>query len=179
MLRKVELLLLKCLLVLSFVVFVIGEVQLSHHILEALPVSAFIPANADPPLPVTLPSDPREHRTPFSPSDSAPPMPAPSKPQDYRSLTTSDHSSSDLLLLSKLSMQKNINAAPNSGVLSPPHSNSGTFPSDSTQPSLSPDVSGKMHSMVVLSVSVRNLFGSLKALYTFHYYFFFLFQRVT
>eukprot|EP00268_Persea_americana_P008733 TRINITY_DN13413_c1_g2_i3.p1 TRINITY_DN13413_c1_g2~~TRINITY_DN13413_c1_g2_i3.p1 ORF type:complete len:551 (-),score=106.58 TRINITY_DN13413_c1_g2_i3:818-2470(-) len=140
-LRKVELLLLKCLLVLSFVVFVIGEVQLSHHILEALPVSAFIPANADPPLPVTLPSDPREHRTPFSPSDSAPPMPAPSKPQDYRSLTTSDHSSSDLLLLSKLSMQKNINAAPNSGVLSPPHSNSGTFPSDSTQPSLSPDVS--------------------------------------
>lgn len=169
MLRKVELLLLKCVLVLSFAVFVIGEVQLSHHILEALPVSPFIPANANPPLPVTLPSDPREHRTPFSPSDSAPPMLAPSKPQDYRSLTTSDHTSSDLLLLSKLSMQKNINAAPNSGVLSPPHSNSGAFPFDSTQPSLSPAVSGKMHSMVVLSVSIRNLFGSSKASYAFHY----------
>lgn len=180
-LRNVNFFSLKCLLVLSFAMFVIAEAQLSHHLLEspleAPTVSTFTSANANLPLPVTLASAHRPYRRQFSPTDSASPMLAPSELKGYGSLTTSGHASSNLVLLSKLSTQKNINSAPNSGVLAPAHSNSGVFPFDSAPPPLSPDVSGKMHCITFLQFLLRIYLGNSKASYPIITLFVFFFQK--
>ncbi|XP_058082319.1 receptor-like serine/threonine-protein kinase ALE2 isoform X2 [Magnolia sinica] len=133
MLKRIQIILLSYLLVSSYSAAVFVDVELSHHISESPAVapslappgggshvdSRITPTRTILPLPVIIPLIHRPYRKHFSPHAAPSPVPVPAPSPHYGSLRTFGHPSSSSSHLSKPSMKRNQNLAPNSGHIPP------------------------------------------------------------
>uniref|UniRef100_A0A5B6ZIR2 Putative proline-rich receptor-like protein kinase PERK15 isoform X2 n=1 Tax=Davidia involucrata TaxID=16924 RepID=A0A5B6ZIR2_DAVIN len=145
-LKKVQWLMLKQLLVLCYVLY-ITDADLPDNVLEAQllsPTPLAAPAIPDLPLPANLPLFHKAHWKHFSPHGASKLMIAPAQPPNYGPLITSTHPPSSPRL-SKPSMKKSGLVPPSVGLapprladVAPTQSSAGTIPTGLAQPPLSP-----------------------------------------